>query len=84
MVLYAYMCCVYVFSLRRESLNITLGDKPLIFEVVLSHTQHEVTLNMRMKIMKLLKHFRFMFERLEPCKLTKIINKGNIIIIVVN
>jgi hypothetical protein len=39
---------------------------------------------MRLKIMKLLKHFRFMFERIEPCKLTKIINKGNIIIIVAN
>jgi hypothetical protein len=25
-----------------------------------------------------------MFERIEPCKLTKIINKGNIIIIVAN
>jgi hypothetical protein len=31
------MCCVGVFSLRRESPGLILGDKPLIFEVVLSH-----------------------------------------------
>jgi hypothetical protein len=38
MVLYTYMCvCVYAFSLHRESTNMILGDKPLIFEVVLSH-----------------------------------------------
>jgi hypothetical protein len=31
------MCvCVYAFSLRRESPNMILGDKPLISEVVLS------------------------------------------------
>jgi hypothetical protein len=36
MVLFAYMCCVYVFSLRRESPNMILGDKPLISKVVLS------------------------------------------------
>jgi hypothetical protein len=36
MVLYAYMCCVCVFSLRRESLDMILGDKPLISDVVLS------------------------------------------------
>jgi hypothetical protein len=29
--------CVCAFSLRRESPNMILGDKPLIFEVVLSH-----------------------------------------------
>jgi hypothetical protein len=29
--------CVRAFSLRRESPNMILGDKPLIFEVVLSH-----------------------------------------------
>jgi hypothetical protein len=28
--------CVCAFSLRRESPNMILGDKPLIFEVVLS------------------------------------------------
>jgi hypothetical protein len=27
MVLYAYMCCVCVFSLHRESLDMILGDK---------------------------------------------------------
>jgi hypothetical protein len=37
MVSYAYMCCVCVFSLRRESPDMILGDKPLIYEVVLSH-----------------------------------------------
>jgi hypothetical protein len=31
MVLYAYMCYVCVFSFRQESLDIILGDKPLIF-----------------------------------------------------
>jgi hypothetical protein len=36
MVLYAYMCCVCVFSLRRESPDTILGDEPLISEVVLS------------------------------------------------
>jgi hypothetical protein len=36
MVLYAYMCCVCVFSFHRESLDMILGDKPLISEVVLS------------------------------------------------
>jgi hypothetical protein len=35
-VLYAYMCCVCVFLLRRESPNMILGDKPFIFKVVLS------------------------------------------------
>jgi hypothetical protein len=33
--LYAYVC-VCAFSLRRESPNMILGDKPLISEVVLS------------------------------------------------
>jgi hypothetical protein len=37
MVSYAYMCCVCVFSFRRESPDMILGDKPLIYEVVLSH-----------------------------------------------
>jgi hypothetical protein len=36
MVLYAYMCCVCVFSLHRESPDMILGDKPLISKVVLS------------------------------------------------
>jgi hypothetical protein len=35
LVLYAYVC-VCAFSLRRESPNMILGDKPLISEVVLS------------------------------------------------
>jgi hypothetical protein len=30
------MCCVYAFSLRRESPDMILGDEPLIYEVVLS------------------------------------------------
>jgi hypothetical protein len=30
------MCCVYAFSLCRESPNMILGDKPLILDVVLS------------------------------------------------
>jgi hypothetical protein len=38
MVLYVYMCCVCVFSLHRESLNMMLGDKPLIYDVVLSRS----------------------------------------------
>jgi hypothetical protein len=36
MVLYAYMCCVCVLSLHRESPNMILADKPLISDVVLS------------------------------------------------
>jgi hypothetical protein len=36
MVLYAYICCVCILSLRRESLDMILGDKPFIYEVVLS------------------------------------------------
>jgi hypothetical protein len=36
MVLYAYVCCVCVFSIHQESPDMILGDKPLIFEVVLS------------------------------------------------
>jgi hypothetical protein len=36
MVLYAHLCCICVFSLRRESPDMILGDKPLISEVVLS------------------------------------------------
>jgi hypothetical protein len=36
MVLYACMCCVCVFSLRQKSPDMILGDKPLIYEVVLS------------------------------------------------
>jgi hypothetical protein len=31
--------CVCAFSLRRESPDMILGDKPLIFEVVLSHAR---------------------------------------------
>jgi hypothetical protein len=35
--------CVCAFSLRRESPDMILGDKPLIFEVVLSqHQTHRV------------------------------------------
>jgi hypothetical protein len=30
------MCCVCAFSLHRESLDMILGDEPLILEVVLS------------------------------------------------
>jgi hypothetical protein len=30
------MCCVYAFSLHRESLDMILGDECLISEVVLS------------------------------------------------
>jgi hypothetical protein len=36
MVLYAYMCYVCVFSLRRESSDMILKDKPFISEVILS------------------------------------------------
>jgi hypothetical protein len=35
------MCCVCVFSLRRESPGLILGDKPLISEVVLSQLVSE-------------------------------------------
>jgi hypothetical protein len=38
--LYAYVC-VCAFSLRRESPDMILGDKPLIFEVILSHLVSE-------------------------------------------
>jgi hypothetical protein len=34
--------CVCAFSLRRESPNMILGDKPLIFEVVLSHLSSQI------------------------------------------
>jgi hypothetical protein len=30
------MCCVYTFSLHRESLNMILGDECLLYEMVLS------------------------------------------------
>jgi hypothetical protein len=42
LVLYAYVC-VCAFSLRRESPNMILGDRPLIYEVVLSqlHRGHD-------------------------------------------
>jgi hypothetical protein len=36
MVLYAYMCCVCVCSLHRESPDMLLRDKPHISEMVLS------------------------------------------------
>jgi hypothetical protein len=32
-----YVLCVCVFSLRQESPNMILGDKPLIFKVGLSN-----------------------------------------------
>jgi hypothetical protein len=35
--------CVCAFSLRRESPDMILGDKPLIFEVVLSQPSPEIT-----------------------------------------
>jgi hypothetical protein len=41
MILYAYMSLVCVFSLRRESLDMILGEKPLISEVVLSQLVSE-------------------------------------------
>jgi hypothetical protein len=41
MVLYAYICCVCVFSLRRESPDIIFKDKPFILEVVLSQLPRE-------------------------------------------
>jgi hypothetical protein len=34
--------CVCAFSLRRESPDMILGDKPLIFEVVLSQVVNDV------------------------------------------
>jgi hypothetical protein len=34
--------CVCAFSLRRESPDMILGDKPLIFEVVLSQQVHRL------------------------------------------
>jgi hypothetical protein len=40
LVLYAYVC-VCAFSLRRESPDMILGDKPLISEVILSHLVSE-------------------------------------------
>jgi hypothetical protein len=36
MILYACMCGICVFSLHRESPDMILENKPLIFEVVLS------------------------------------------------
>jgi hypothetical protein len=36
--------CVCAFSLRRESPNMILGDKPLIFEVVLSQPTPRIAL----------------------------------------
>jgi hypothetical protein len=36
MVLYAFICCVCVFLLCRESPDMLLGDEPLISKVVLS------------------------------------------------
>jgi hypothetical protein len=36
------ICCIWVFSLCRESPDMILGDESLVFEVVLSHTT-EVT-----------------------------------------
>jgi hypothetical protein len=36
MVLYAYLCCVCVFSLHQESSDMILGGKPLISDVILS------------------------------------------------
>jgi hypothetical protein len=41
MVLYAYMCCVCVFSLHRESPDMILENKPLISDVVLSQLVSE-------------------------------------------
>jgi hypothetical protein len=35
--------CVCAFSLRRESPDMILGDKPLISEVVPSHSSNGVT-----------------------------------------
>jgi hypothetical protein len=40
--------CVCAFSLRRESPDMILGDKPLISEVVLSHS-HTIWLLQRAK-----------------------------------
>jgi hypothetical protein len=38
------LCCVCIFSLCQESPNMILGDKPLIYEVVLSqYTDAKVT-----------------------------------------
>jgi hypothetical protein len=54
MVLYAYMCCVCVLSVHRESPDIILGDKPFIFEVVLSHCEFESCNIGKLKILLLL------------------------------
>jgi hypothetical protein len=37
--------CVCTFSLHRESPDMILGDKPLIFEVVLSHLPSQIFYN---------------------------------------
>jgi hypothetical protein len=46
--------CVCAFSIRRESPNMILGDKPLIFEVVLSQEAHVVNFLIVIKLLKIL------------------------------
>jgi hypothetical protein len=44
MVLYAFMCCVYVFSFHRDSPDMILGDEPLILggSITLDQILHNI------------------------------------------
>jgi hypothetical protein len=42
MILYAYIYCICVFSLHRESLDMILGDKSLFFKGGVVLSQYEI------------------------------------------
>jgi hypothetical protein len=67
MILYAYMCYVCVFSLRRESPDMILEDKPLISEVVLSHLQPGCV---RPQLFKLQIRAGASYKLIYPCEVT--------------
>jgi hypothetical protein len=48
------MCCVYAFSLRRESPDMILEDEPLISEVVLS----QLVIRARLGVKHTLRHLK--------------------------
>jgi hypothetical protein len=61
--------CVCTFSLRRESPDIILGDKPVISEVVLSQILSDIEkgVTTRSRVVNFCEHYPFVFS-FEPFK----------------
>jgi hypothetical protein len=65
--------CVCAFSLRRESPDMILGDKPLIFEVVLSQLPRVMTAKPGVTgVLQMVSEPTLMVSRESTCQLRRI------------